>query len=121
MRLALRALVSVRARGVLSNAFTLAPVPGAIVAVGGHAGLRRGDRRPLRSTFADLEAKAGEADGASLVPHARAHRRHGPADGNRECRRALPVVEDCAHTMGAAWAGTPSGRHGAIGWYSTQT
>ena len=33
----------------------------------------------------------------------------------------LPVVEDCAHTMGAAWAGTPSGRHGAIGCYSTQT
>jgi dTDP-4-amino-4,6-dideoxygalactose transaminase len=31
------------------------------------------------------------------------------------------VIEDCAHTMGAAWNGVPSGRHGAIGCYSTQT
>jgi dTDP-4-amino-4,6-dideoxygalactose transaminase len=33
----------------------------------------------------------------------------------------LTLVEDCAHTMGAHWAGVPSGRHGAIGCYSTQT
>jgi dTDP-4-amino-4,6-dideoxygalactose transaminase len=31
------------------------------------------------------------------------------------------VVEDCAHTMGARWRGVPSGRHGAVGCYSTQT
>jgi len=31
------------------------------------------------------------------------------------------VIEDCAHTMGAAWNGVPSGRHGVIGCYSTQT
>jgi dTDP-4-amino-4,6-dideoxygalactose transaminase len=31
------------------------------------------------------------------------------------------VIEDCAHTMGASWAGVPSGRHGAVGCYSTQT
>jgi dTDP-4-amino-4,6-dideoxygalactose transaminase len=35
--------------------------------------------------------------------------------------RGLTVVEDCAHTMGARWRGLPSGRHGAIGCYSTQT
>jgi dTDP-4-amino-4,6-dideoxygalactose transaminase len=33
----------------------------------------------------------------------------------------LKVIEDCAHTMGAAWRGVPSGRHGVIGCYSTQT
>ncbi len=38
------------------------------------------------------------------------------------CRAAaLPVIEDCAHTMGAAWNGVPSGRHGIAGCYSTQT
>jgi dTDP-4-amino-4,6-dideoxygalactose transaminase len=33
----------------------------------------------------------------------------------------VAVIEDCAHTMGAAWDGVPSGRHGVIGCYSTQT
>ena len=31
------------------------------------------------------------------------------------------VIEDCAHTMGAAWGGIPSGRWGRFGCYSTQT
>ena len=31
------------------------------------------------------------------------------------------MIEDCAHTMGAAWNGLPSGRHGAVGCYSCQT
>ena len=33
----------------------------------------------------------------------------------------VTVIEDCAHTMGAAWRGVPSGRHGAVGCYSCQT
>jgi dTDP-4-amino-4,6-dideoxygalactose transaminase len=33
----------------------------------------------------------------------------------------ITVIEDCAHTMGAKWKDTPSGRHGAVGCYSTQT
>lgn len=33
----------------------------------------------------------------------------------------VTVIEDCAHTMGAAWDGTPSGRWGRFGCYSTQT
>ena len=31
------------------------------------------------------------------------------------------VIEDCAHTMGAKWRETWSGRHGVVGCYSTQT
>ncbi|WP_375255501.1 DegT/DnrJ/EryC1/StrS family aminotransferase, partial [Yoonia sp.] len=31
------------------------------------------------------------------------------------------VIEDCAHTMGAAWDSVPSGRWGRFGCYSTQT
>ena len=33
----------------------------------------------------------------------------------------ITVIEDCAHTMGAAWKGVPSGRSGLIGCYSCQT
>jgi dTDP-4-amino-4,6-dideoxygalactose transaminase len=33
----------------------------------------------------------------------------------------ITVIEDCAHTMGAAWRGIPSGRWGKVGCYSTQT
>ncbi len=33
----------------------------------------------------------------------------------------VTVIEDCAHTMGARWNGTLSGRHGAMAAYSTQT
>ncbi len=38
------------------------------------------------------------------------------------CDRAgVVVIEDCAHTMGATFRGVPSGRHGRMGCYSTQT
>jgi dTDP-4-amino-4,6-dideoxygalactose transaminase len=33
----------------------------------------------------------------------------------------VAVVEDCAHTMGAHWNGVPSGQHGLVACYSTQT
>jgi len=33
----------------------------------------------------------------------------------------ITVIEDCAHTMGAAWRGRMSGRDGRIGCYSVQT
>jgi len=33
----------------------------------------------------------------------------------------VQVVEDCAHTMGAAWKGVPSGTQGTVGCYSCQT
>ena len=68
----------------------------------------------------DLAAKAGEAD-VLMLSHMRGH----ICDMNRLmeiCTGAgITVIEDCAHTMGAAWNGTPSGRHGLVGCYSTQT
>ncbi len=33
----------------------------------------------------------------------------------------ITVIEDCAHTMGAKWGETYSGRHGVMGCYSCQT
>jgi dTDP-4-amino-4,6-dideoxygalactose transaminase len=36
-------------------------------------------------------------------------------------RLGVQVIEDCAHTMGAAWNGVASGRHGVVACYSMQT
>jgi len=121
MGCALRACGMKAAEPVLTNAFTLAPVPGAIAAAGG---------RPvfveitpdLVIDLADLEEKA-RATGARLLllSHMRGHVCDMDALMDLCARLGLTVIEDCAHTMGAEWSGVPSGRHGAVACYSTQT
>lgn len=116
---ALRALGIGPGDRVLTNAFTLAPVPGAIAALGATPVFVE-TTEGLTIDMADLAAKTKGAK-ALLLSHMRGH----IADMDRLMAIAdaagLPVVEDCAHTMGASWRGTPSGRHGAFGCYSTQT
>ncbi|SLN42873.1 L-glutamine:2-deoxy-scyllo-inosose aminotransferase [Roseivivax jejudonensis] len=116
---ALRALGIGPGDRVLSNAFTLAPVPGAIASVGA-VPVFVGVTEDLVIDFDDLEAKLGQAR-VLMLSHMRGH----VCDMDRLsalCREAgVIVIEDCAHTMGAAWRGVPSGRHGTIGCYSTQT
>lgn len=104
---------------VLTNAFTLAPVPGAIVAVGAvpvFIGVNEG----LTIDLDDLAAKIDQAN-VLLLSHMRGH----ICDMDRLMAMcdaaAVTVIEDCAHTMGASWNGIPSGRHGHFGCYSTQT
>jgi dTDP-4-amino-4,6-dideoxygalactose transaminase len=104
---------------VLSNAFTLAPVPGAIASLGA-VPVFVGVMRDLTIDLDDLAAKAGAAR-VLLLSHMRGHicdmdRLMAICDG-----AGVTVIEDCAHTMGASWRGVPSGRHGLIGCYSTQT
>ncbi|MBL9055554.1 MAG: DegT/DnrJ/EryC1/StrS family aminotransferase [Rhodobacteraceae bacterium] len=118
---ALRAVGMRAGEPVLTNAFTLAPVPGAIAAAGG---------RPvfvevtddLVLDFAHLEAQA-RATGARLLmlSHMRGHLCDMEALVALCARLGVTIIEDCAHTMGAAWNGVPSGRHGLIGCYSMQT
>ncbi|HBS49682.1 MAG TPA: aminotransferase [Rhodobacteraceae bacterium] len=119
MATALRALGVGSGDRVLSNAFTLAPVPGAIASVGARP-VFVGVTEALTIDLDDLVAKAGQAE-VLLLSHMRGH--ICDMDALMEVCRAhgLRVIEDCAHTMGAAWAGVPSGRHGAIGCYSCQT
>jgi hypothetical protein len=76
----------------------------------------------LTIDFAHLEAQA-KATGAKvlLLSHMRGHVCDMEALVALCDRLGLRVIEDCAHTMGAKWKGVPSGRHGAIGCYSTQT
>lgn len=104
---------------VLTNAFTLAPVPGAIASVGG-VPIFVGVSRDLTIDLDDLEAKADQAD-VLMLSHMRGHM----CDMDRLmaiCNAAnITVIEDCAHTMGAKWGDTYSGRHGVMGCYSCQT
>ena len=119
MATALRAVGVGHGDKVLSNAFTLAPVPGAIAAVGA-VPVFVGVTEALTIDLDDLEGKLGEAR-VLLLSHMRGH----ICDMERlmaMCDAAgVTVIEDCAHTMGAAWCGKPSGRFGAVGCYSCQT
>lgn len=116
---ALRALGVAPGDKVLTNAFTLAPVPGAIASVGAvpvFVGVTEG----LVIDLDDLKVKAGQAD-VLLLSHMRGHICDMDALMALCERQGLKVIEDCAHTMGAAWRGTASGRHGVMACYSTQT
>lgn len=121
MATALRAVGVGQGDVVLSNAFTLAPVPGAIASVGGRPVFVE-VTEDLVLDFAHLEAQA-KATGARflLLSHMRGHVCDMEALMALCGRLGLTVVEDCAHTMGALWRGLPSGRHGAVGCFSMQT
>lgn len=106
---------------VLTNGFTLAPVPSAIVAVGGRAVLVE-ITEDLSIDLDDLAARiAAHRPAAVMVSHMRGHL----CDMERLediCASAdVPLIEDCAHTMGAAWNGRRSGSFGLAGAFSTQT
>ena len=121
MACALRALQVKPGEPVLSNAFTLAPVPGAIASIGARPVFVE-VTEDLTIDLAHLEVQA-RATGAKvlLLSHMRGHVCDMEALMALCDRLGVRVVEDCAHTMGAKWKGVPSGRHGAIGCYSTQT
>ncbi|SNR42715.1 DegT/DnrJ/EryC1/StrS family aminotransferase [Puniceibacterium sediminis] len=119
MSTALRAVGVVPGDRVLTNAFTLAPVPGAIASVGAEP-VFVGVTEDLTIDLNDLAQKVGQAS-VLLLSHMRGH----ICDMARLmdiCDAAgVTVVEDCAHTMGAGWDGVVSGRHGVTGCYSCQT
>ncbi|NJM83205.1 MAG: aminotransferase class I/II-fold pyridoxal phosphate-dependent enzyme [Tabrizicola sp.] len=121
MQIALRAAGVRPGDKVLSNAFTLAPVPGAIAGVGAEPVLVE-ITEDLVIDLDDLAAKAS-ASGARhlMLSNMRGHL----CDMDRLMQIAqaqgLTVIEDCAHTMGAAWNGRKSGNFGLAGCFSTQT
>jgi dTDP-4-amino-4,6-dideoxygalactose transaminase len=121
MGCALRAIGVGAGDKVLSNGFTLAPVPGAIASVGAEP-VFVDTTEALTIDIDDLEAKAkGTGAKVLLLSHMRGH----ICDMDRLiavcCAHGITVIEDCAHTMGAAWGDVPSGRHGLVGCYSMQT
>lgn len=118
---ALRALGVGPGDQVLSNAFTLAPVPGAIAAVGAQPVFvdvteqLTLDLEHLKQRIDTTQAKV------LMLSHMRGHLCDMDALMAICDAAGVQVIEDCAHTMGAAWNGVASGRYGAIGCYSTQT
>lgn len=121
MQIALRAAGVSQGDPVLTNAFTLAPVPGAIHIAGASPVLVEIDEN-LRLDLVDLEQKA-EASGARilLLSHMRGHLCDMGKLIEITDRRGIRVIEDCAHTMGASWNGVRSGNFGYAACFSTQT
>jgi len=121
MQIALRAAGVEPGEAILTNAFTLAPVPGAIAAVGAKPVLVE-ITSDLVIDLEDLDRKCA-ASGARflLLSNMRGHL----ADMDRLSavlrERDVNLIEDCAHTMGAAWNGVRSGNFGLCGCFSTQT
>ncbi len=106
---------------VLSNCFTLAPVPGAIA----HAGavpVLVDVTEDYTIDLGDLDRKA-QTSGAKilLLSHMRGHICDMAALMRICAAHGVRVIEDCAHTMGAGWAGKPTGTWGLAGCFSLQS
>ncbi len=121
MQIALRAAGVKPGTKVLANAYTLAPVPGAIYATGGLPVLIEIDEN-WHTDIDDLRAKA-EQTGAKyfMLSHMRGHIVDMDAVKAVCDEFGIILIEDCAHTMGARWKGTRSGNFGDIACFSTQT
>lgn len=119
--------VSLRAAGlmpgavVLTNAFTLAPVPGAIVSAGGKPVLVE-ITNDLVIDLDDLARKI-KATGARflILSNMRGHLVDTERLQAVVQNAGVTLIEDCAHTMGASWNGVKSGNFGLAGCFSTQT
>ncbi|MBO6673783.1 MAG: aminotransferase class I/II-fold pyridoxal phosphate-dependent enzyme [Rhizobiales bacterium] len=121
MQIALRAAGVKPGDKVLTNAFTLAPVPGAIAGVGAEPVLVE-ITEDLVIDLDDLRAKA-EGLGAKvlMLSNMRGHLCDMDALMALAASLDITVLEDCAHTMGASWRGKKSGRFGLAGCFSSQT
>ena len=106
---------------VLTNGFTLSPVPGAIAATGAEPVLVE----VTENLVIDLDDLARKAETSRarvlMLSHMRGH--IADMDALMEAADALgvAVIEDCAHTMGARWGDAKSGSHGTAACFSTQT
>jgi dTDP-4-amino-4,6-dideoxygalactose transaminase len=121
MQLALRAWGVDAGDAVLTNAFTLSPVPGAIAAVGALPVLVE-TTPDLTIDLDHLEERAAQSGARLLLlSHMRGHIADMDALTALLDRLGVALIEDCAHTMGADWAGRPTGTFGAAGCFSTQT
>lgn len=106
---------------VLVNAFTLAPVPGAIAHAGGQAVMVDIDERFVIDVE-DLDRKAAQS-GAKylLLSYMRGHLPDMTAVMSIARKHGLVIIEDCAHAMGASWGTKMIGTFGTVGCFSAQT
>jgi dTDP-4-amino-4,6-dideoxygalactose transaminase len=126
MFLALKALGVGPGHKVLTSAFTLSPVPGAIAHAGAQPVLVE-TTADFTTDLADLALKIQSTGVQSsrakvfLISHMRGHITDMQAVRALCDRHGVTVIEDCAHTMGAKWDGRFTGTWGQIGCFSAQT
>ena len=121
MYLALKSIGVQPGDKVLCNAYTLAPVPGAIENTG--ASIELVDIvDDYTIDLDDLKRKAAADDVKwLLLSHMRGHIADMDRIVNICTENHVELIEDCAHTMGAAWDGKKSGTFGKAACFSTQT
>ena len=121
MQIALRSCGFQNGDKILANAYTLAPVPGAIHAAGGKpVFVEIGDDWHI--DIDDLRAKAKSSDAKfMMLSHMRGHIADMDAIVEICEEYGISLIEDCAHTMGAKWKGTRSGNFGRAACFSNQT
>ena len=106
---------------VLANAYTLAPVPGAIHNLGAEPVLVEiTSDYHIDLNHLDEMARRTDAN-VLLLSHMRGHIADMEALLAVTNKHNLKLVEDCAHTMGARWNGVRSGNFGDVAAFSTQT
>jgi len=106
---------------IITNAFTLAPVPGAIDNAGCKAALVEIDDNYCVD-LTHLETVMKNTDSKFfLMSHMRGHLADMNAVAQLCEKHHVTLIEDCAHTMGAFWDGKPSGSFGRAACFSTQT
>jgi len=121
MSVALKAAGLKLGESVLTNTFTLAPVPGAISNAGGSPVFVE-ITKDLVLDLEDLSKKIAESGARFLlISHMRGHLVDMDQLMQIVNENNLILIEDCAHTMGAKWKDQKSGNFGLAGCFSTQT
>jgi dTDP-4-amino-4,6-dideoxygalactose transaminase len=121
LHIALKAAGIEAGEPVLSNAFTLAPVPGAIDNAGGKPVLVEIDRNYCVD-LVHLEAMMQRSKARFfMISHMRGHIADMDAVVALCQQYRVTLIEDCAHTMGANWDHRRSGSFGKVACFSTQT
>ena len=121
MSVALKAAGLKLGESVLTNTFTLAPVPGSISNAGGNP-IFVEITKDLVLDLDDLSRKVSESKARFLlISHMRGHLVDMDKLMQIVNENNLILIEDCAHTMGAKWKDQRSGNFGLAGCFSTQT
>jgi dTDP-4-amino-4,6-dideoxygalactose transaminase len=106
---------------VLCNAFTLAPVPGAVENAGAVPVFVEITEDYL-TDLEDLENKARQSNAKYfLLSHMRGHIVDMDRLNEVCSRMGISLIEDCAHTVGCRWGDQFTGTFGMVGCYSSQT
>ncbi len=121
LHIALKAAGIKPGEAVLTNAFTLAPVPGAIDNAGANPLLVETDENfCVDLNHLEQMMQASQAR-FFMISHMRGHIADMDAVVELCNKYQVILIEDCAHTLGANWNNQKSGSFGRIACFSTQT